>query len=249
MRYSLSSPISAKTLLAVVGFGLLGACADSANAPSPAITAKNRPAGYDNLVGASTFIWSPTSGATKRFGDHVIVIPAGAVCDPATSTYGVGHWDEDCDPATSSIVITALTYTDAGGHPYVDFQPALRFVPTSEVYLYLRDGIRDGRNTVEIAYCATTTCADESLTDPSLATQRVGKTRTLYRRLKHFSGYAVSNANECLNGLISLLEDGTLFCDEPDLPIGLGRSGYVVASGLSKTTTAETFGRRRRADR
>ena len=36
-------------------------------------------------------------------------------------------------------MITATSFADANGHPYVDFQPKLRFVPTKETYVYLRD--------------------------------------------------------------------------------------------------------------
>jgi hypothetical protein len=249
MRHSHTSRISAKTLLAVVGFGLLGACADSVSSPTAEISAKN-PAGFNTLVGTTTFLWTPGQGVTKRFGNHLIVIPAGAICDPSTATYGLGHWDEACAPATRSIVITALSFTDAGGHPYVDFQPALRFVPTKEVYLYMRDGVRDGSKTLTISYCSTPlTCTDESKNDPSLVTHRVGNSRILYRRLKHFSGYVVATSGDC-SGSVEQLEDGTLFCNTDGGRGGESRSGYVVASGLGKTSTGDTFGgHRRRADK
>jgi len=249
MRHSHTSRISAKTLLAIVGFGLLGACADSVSSPTAEITAKN-PAGYSTLVGTTTFVWTPGQGVTKRFGDHMIVIPAGAICDPSTAKYGLGHWDEPCTAATRNIVITALSFTDAGGHPYVDFQPGLRFVPTKEVSLYMRDGIRDGKSTITISYCATPAkCIDESKDDPSLVTRRIGRSRILYRRLKHFSGYVLSSAGDECPGVVEQLEDGTLFCNTDSGHGGDSRSGYVVASGLGKTSTGDTFGKRRRADK
>jgi len=246
MRHSHTSRITAKTLLAVVGFGLLGACADTTNAPTAEITAKS-PAGYNRLVGTTTFVWSPSQGVTKRFGEHLIVIPAGAICDVASSAYGSGHWDEACTPSTRSITITALSFVDADGHPYVDFQPSLRFVPTKEVTLYLRDGVRDGSHTVEIAYCQTVvSCVNESTLDPSVATHRIGGSRILYRRLKHFSGYVLMNGDPC-SGIVGILDDGTLWCDDGGR--GNSRSGYVVASGLGKTSSGDAFGRRRRADK
>jgi len=249
MRHGQISRISAKALLAVVGFALLGACGDSVS-PTATIKVKAKaPAGFDLVLGEVTFVWTPTDGATQRFGDHEIVIPAGAVCDPATSSYGIGHWDEPCTPATAPIAITATTFADAGGHPYVDFTPSIRFVPTSEVYLYLHDGIRDGRNTLAFAYCATTTyCFDEASVDSSLATQRVGRTRILYRRLKHFSGYTIIDSGDCLFGSVATLEDGTLFCNMDD-GRGDSRSGYVVASGLGKTSGGNPFGKRRHYDK
>jgi hypothetical protein len=248
MRHSQTSRISAKTLLAVVGFGLLGACADSVSAPTAEITAK-APAGYNKVVGVTTFVYTPGQGVTKRFGDHMIVIPAGAICDLGSS-YGLGQWDKPCTASTKSIVITALSFQDADGHPYVDFQPALRFVPTKQVFLYMRDGVRDGSHEVSIFYCATpVSCTDEAKTDPTLATKRIGHSRILYRRLKHFSGYSVANAQDCTDGVVQTLDDGTLFCNTDGLRGGDSRNGYVVATGLGKTSTGDTFGRRRRADK
>jgi hypothetical protein len=246
MRHSHTSRISAKTLLAVVGFGLLGACADSVSAPTAEITAKN-PAGFSKLVGTTTFVYNPGTGVTKRFGDHMIVIPAGAICDLGSS-YGFGQWDKPCNASTKSIVITALSFVDNDGHPYVDFQPALRFVPSKEVFLYMRDGVRDGSHVVSIQYCATpVSCTDESKNDPSVATKRIGHSRILYRRLKHFSGYVINTGDEC-SGTIETLDDGTLWCNT-DSRGGDSRSGYVVATGLGKTSTGDSFGRRRRADK
>jgi len=246
MRHSHLARISARALLSVVSLAILGACADTPSAPAAAIKAK-APKGYDIVLGTTTFVWTPSEGVTQRMGDHEIVIPAGAICDPETSSYGFGHWEEPCDPATTPITITATSFSDAGGHPYVDFEPSLRFVPTSEVYLFLRDGERDGRNMIAMSYCMTTTyCVDESLADSSLATQRVGRTRTLFRRLKHFSGYILaSSGDECL-GVIEQLEDGSLFCNTDGG--GHERSGYVVASGLGKKT-GDAFGKRRRYDK
>lgn len=248
MRYGQVSRIS-KALLAVVGFGLLSACSDKMSAPTAEITAK-APAGYNLLVGTTSFIWTPSQGATARFGDHLIVIPAGAICDPATSGYGLGMWDTPCTPATTSIVITAYSYADVDGHPYVDFQPALRFAPEKTVTLYMRDGLRNNAPELNIAYCATTTtCVDESRTDTALVTHRIGNSRIMYRRLKHFSGYIVAYTGDCVDGIVSLLEDGTLYCNTDGIRGGDSRSGYVVASGLGKTSTGDAFGRRRRADK
>jgi len=249
MRHSHTSRISAKTLLAVVGFGLLGACADSVSSPTAEISAK-APAGFNTLVGTTTFTWTPGQGVTKRFGDHLVVIPAGAICDPSSSGYGSRQWDKPCTASTHNIVITAFSFTDAGGHPYVDFQPALRFVPTKEVFLYMRDGVRDGSTTVDIGYCSTpVTCTNESSNDPSLVTHRIGRSRIVYRRLKHFSGYTIIQGGTC-QGTVEFLDDGTPFCNTDGGRGGDSRSGYVVASGLGKTSSGDTFGgHRRRADK
>jgi len=242
MRHSHTSRTSAKAFLAIVGLGLAGACADSVSAPTNEVSAK-APAGYDRVIGVDRFRYSPANGATKRIGDHMIVMPAGSVCDPATSGYNQTLWDAPCTPVNHSIVITATTFADAEGHPYVQFLPDLRFVPTKEVYLYLKDGKRSRAQELTINWCPTgsLTCIDESLTDPSLATQRVGRSPILGRRLKHVSGYSVAARSEC-PGLISMLDDGSLFCDDG----GMSRSGYILASGLGKSGNGDSFGRRKK---
>jgi hypothetical protein len=141
------------------------------------------------------------------------------------------------------VTITATTMADAQGHPYVEFSPDLRFSPDKEVYLYLKDGKRTSAQTLSINWCPTggTTCIDESLTDPSLATKRVGKSSILGRRLKHVSGYNIVARDEC-SGSVSMLDDGSLFCNTD----GSARSGYMVASGLGKPGTTDSFGRRKK---
>ena len=176
MRHSHTSRglrTSAKALLAIVGLGFAGACADSFNAPTSEVSAK-APAGYNKKDGVTTFQYIPKQGATKRFGDHMIVIAANGVCDPATSGYGAmatDNWNAPCTAVNHPIVFTATSWTDADGHPYVEFQPAVRFVPDKETYLYLRDGKRTAPTDLTIRYCPTVdNCIDESVNDPSLAT-------------------------------------------------------------------------------
>jgi hypothetical protein len=245
MRHSHTSRglrTSAKTILAFVGLGFAGACADSISAPTSEVSFKV-PAAFNVVLGSSSFGYDPARGVTQHFGDHVIVIPAGGICDPATSGYGSQFWDAACAPLTHSIIITATTYADADGHPYVDFQPALRFVPTKVTNLYLKDGKREGRD-VSIIYCnALAVCADESINDASLQTQRVGKSRVVVRRIKHFSGYYVAAGNECLGTLI-VDPDGGLWCELD----GMSRSGYMLASGLGKSGGSDSLSRRRKSD-
>ena len=181
MRHGHISRISAKALLAIVGLGLAAACADSV-APTSVVSKKKIPAQYNIVLGTESFYYTPSDGAIQRIGDHMIVIPADGICDPATSGYGRGTWDLPCDPVNYSILITATSYADPEGHPYVDFEPALRFVPTKETMLYLKDGHRIKGDQLAIFYCADLVCEDESIADPTLATRRAGKSATLGRR-------------------------------------------------------------------
>lgn len=242
MRHSHTSRISAKALFAVVGLAFAGACADSVSAPTSEVSVKG-PAGFDRVIGVDHFRYTPTSGAAKRLGEHMIVMPAGAVCDPATSGYGLAYWDAPCTPVTHSIIFTATTMADAQGHPYVTFSPDVRFSPAKEVYLYLKDGHRDRAQELSIYWCPTggLDCVDESKLDPSLQTERVGKSPILGRRLKHVSGYMITARDEC-PGTVTVGDDGSLICDGNSL----ARSGYILASGLGGKSSGESFGRRKK---
>jgi len=233
---------SAKTILAFVALGFAGACSDSVSAPTTEVSVK-APAAYATVLGTKSFRYVPSKGLTQRIGDNVLVIPANGVCD-LSSRYGAGHWDEDCAPLTHSIVITAIMYADANGSPYIDFQPALRFVPSKETDLYLKDGKRTNATTVTINYCSVSGCIDESLTDQTLVTQRVGNSRILVRRIKHFSGYNVAAGDNC-PGVITVDPEGGLWCEVGGL-LGFGRSGYMLATGLTKTQGTELLGRHRK---
>lgn len=235
MRHSQISRKITKAALAFTALGILGACADSAVAPTQEVAFKAPPS-FDRLVGTKQFYAGGYTGTIQVLGNHIISIPAGAICDPQISTYGPTEWDKSCTPLSRPILITATMMEDDKGAPYVDFQPALRFVPTKQVNLYLRTPKGQAAE-FKINYCNNAgICMDESLTDASLETRRVGRSGLLVRRVKHFSGYMISSGKACLGSLTEEL-DGTLMCVTDDLlgDIGLGRkSGYMVASGLTK---------------
>ncbi len=221
---------SLKTIFAFVGLGVAASCSDSINAPTRTVSFKH-PAQFTEVLDITSFRYDPAEGLHQRLGNHVLVIPAGGVCDPATSGYGPELWDADCEPLSHSIIITATTLSDDEGHPYVDFEPALRFVPTKETNLYLHDGPRTDAVLMAIDYCnADVVCVDEAANDSSLVTHRVGMSRFLVRRIKHFSGYTVAAGEPC-SGTITDDPEGGLWCEED----GMSRSGYMVASGLTGT--------------
>lgn len=127
-------------------------------------------------------------------GKHAIHFPAAAICDPATSSYGAGTWDDPCDAAGQPVRISLRAYRDGEGLTHVYFEPALRFNPaTSGVFLFLQDA----NKTIspwfkEIYYCSSdASCIDEAVDDPSLTTYYDPRTNLHSRRVKHFSGYVV----------------------------------------------------------
>src|SRR5689334_8931890 len=95
-----------KSLLLIVGAvaALAVACRDAV-APSRSADPLSASAGASfsksgsnpnrSLLG--TLEISP-NGGIYHVGDFDIIVPAGAVCDPATTKYGVKHWDDDCTP-------------------------------------------------------------------------------------------------------------------------------------------------------
>jgi hypothetical protein len=235
MRHSHTSRglrTSAKALLSVVALGLATACSDSVSAPINEVSVK-APAGFTKVIGVSTFTYSPRNGVTKRIGEHVLVIPSGAVCDPATSGYGPSFWDQPCTTVKHPLVFTVTTYEDDNGRPFVHFQPSVRFSPDKEVNLYLKDGARQTAAELEINWCNDAgQCFNESLSDASVKTRRVGHSSILARRVKHFSGYVVFNVGDCPSGNVTPLDDGSGYmCDDGR---GASRSGYMLASGLAK---------------
>ena len=132
-----------------------------------------------------------------QFGAHSLWLPAHSICNPSTSSYGMGTWDLACSPLTTRITITAKVRSTAGGLPRIDFEPALRFNPRHSVYLTLAVKGKQAQQAVamRILYCPTNaskSCVDEALSDPSLETVLDRPDKLVYRRIKHFSGYLVA---------------------------------------------------------
>lgn len=191
---------------AVLAVGIISAaCQDSALAPTRESVGIQRPAlyvsGWDN---STVFTYEPSdSGRAYDLGDgHQIYFPDGAVCDPVASSYGPGEWDKPCTPLTTPIEITATRFHDAEGNPYVDFSPALRFVPGKPVTLYLRDpdSVLDAR--AEIAWCSD---GGLCFTEPSPTHRDVAR-GIMYREIQHFSGYLIS-AGRVLSSTTDAISD------------------------------------------
>jgi hypothetical protein len=242
MRHGHTSRISAKSFFVVVSLAFAGACADSVSAPTSEVSTK-APAGFDRVIGVDRFRYTPSTGVTKRIGDHMIVMPAGSVSDPATTGYGPSYWDAPCTALNHSVVFTATTFADAGGHPYVTFSPDVRFSPSADVHLYLKDAKRNVAQDLSIEWCPTgaLVCIDEAKNDPSLETQRIGRSSILGRRLKHVSGYMITARADCTGSIVPG-DDGGLVCQID----GSARSGYILASGLGDTPKGVAPGRRKK---
>lgn len=183
---------------------MLAACAGEATAPvaptlrtqertSPFVPTDAQRALVGVVDGTYHFTVDPSQSQTLQLGASGLYIPANAICDLGTSSYGMGTWNDACAPQTAPMTITAVVRNAATDHPSVEFQPALRFNPQSNVnlYLYVTDQATLDNSKV-LKYCNETGCVDESLTDPDLISNVDVDNKVVFRRIKHFSGYVVA---------------------------------------------------------
>ncbi len=191
-------------VLAISGV-VVASSACSTDATSPVPIAAPESAGFskgpstpsDTEDGDYTFTIDPRRDNYLTFGAHSLWLPANSVCDPATSSYGMGTWSDACSPLTTSLTITAKVRSASGGLPRVDFEPALRFNPATAAYLTFTVKGKSAKVAAEVRvlYCPNSTskdCFDEALVDPSLQTVLDRPNKMVYRRIKHFSGYLVA---------------------------------------------------------
>jgi hypothetical protein len=149
---------------------------------------------------ATDFTVGPTGGVFY-IGNHAVSFPALSICDPATAQYGEVAWDAPCKPATKPLRIHAEVRVQ-GGHTWVDFSPQLRFVPSSNaarsVWMYMYTPQAKGakgdlaRFNILYAHAIGGTTVNDAATDPALRTYVDTRSGTAYRRIEHFSGYAVN---------------------------------------------------------
>jgi len=210
-----------RILAAIVGSGIVvasSACGNDSTAPTKVAGASQ----LTTTEARSTFV--PTEASKARgsssggsyrvtfnpaidqvitVGPHRLDIPANAVCQIGTSGYGPAFWDQPCTPETSMVTLTIAVDGSNSSNPQVDFKPAMRFNPATNVtlYFYVPEVSRQAARNWQILYCPTTSigsgsgssgsCVDEAKTDRDLRTYVDYDASVLFRRLKHFSVYRV----------------------------------------------------------
>jgi hypothetical protein len=205
MRLPMMARSRAKTLTMLAAASLmLAACAGEATAPvAPTLRTQERtspfvPSGAQRaLVGVTdgtyTFTVDPSQTQTLQLGASGLYIPANSICDVNASSYGMGTWNDACAPQTAPMTITAVVRNAATDHPSVEFQPALRFNPTKQVWLYMSVTNQATLDATKVLwYCNETECVDESQTDADLTSYVDTQNLMVFRRIKHFSGYVVA---------------------------------------------------------
>jgi hypothetical protein len=157
---------------------------------------------------------NPAVANTLVMGANTLVIPANSVCAVGSSSYGPEFWNAPCVAETRTVQLTIAVNSSSGSGASIDFNPSLRFSPESDVVLTLSApnvSVQDSKNWL-ILYCPSTTsttsgngsggsgsgrngekCVNESLTDKDLQTFIDYDARQLFRRIKHFSMYRVSD--------------------------------------------------------
>lgn len=149
-----------------------------------------------------TFVIDPTQATKIQVGDHSVYFPANSICD-LSSTYGEDQWDQPCAPATAPITLTA-TWNSKLGHAFVDFEPAMRFVPTNDPSQYVTLTMKDyfpldTTYHYPIYWYRPTDglWVDESANDSTLVSSEDFVGNKVTRRVKHFSGYLVGVGDVC----------------------------------------------------
>ena len=195
------------TVIAGCAIGVL-ACSESSTAPAapgalarleradaPLLDAWGSGSGSE-AEGSFSYTLDPLQGYTVHFGDHRLRLPAGVICEPGRTDYGVGHWDRPCVLATRPIVFT-VTYKTVDGRAQMRVQPDVRFALTSDptrwvVLSMKQQGRLDVTKLYNILWLHQGDWIDESRTDASLLPWTDYVNGTVARRLKHFSGYSVT---------------------------------------------------------
>lgn len=203
---------------------LLAACSAADQAVAPAVRHTARPAGAPSLDVitnsiapdslSADFTVTP-SGGMFALGNNAVYFPANSICDPATSSYGEGHWDEACTPLDHAIDFHAEVRRDSTGKSWVDFTPAVRFVPTTDpnqtVWMLMKAGVDvtpDNYQSFGLQWMPDGTpdlSIDEGLTDADLKTYVDIDRDVLFRRVKHFSGYIVITAKSDTGSLSDII--------------------------------------------
>jgi hypothetical protein len=195
-------------------------CGDSATGPVASPTRGISPfaAAFDNSQGSnqgstitSDFVVSGTGGTfTILNGRYKVTFPSGSICDPATSTYGPTEWDAPCNAISPNRQIQIhVTMSSVAGQG-IDFSPALRFSPSRVVTIstdqfsamlkqnaaFYADHL-SVLNFLPIYSGAVGSASADFGVDPSVITHVNLSTGTVWRRVKHFSGYYMSSGQPC----------------------------------------------------
>jgi len=194
----MSKPKMALSKVLVVALSLLvAACAGESTSPNahPSAPLDASKALVGAVDGVYEYSIDPNVSNTLTFGSSHLTLPDHAICALATTSYGPEHWDEGCDAEQGTVTITAVIRNAQTNNPSIEFSPAMRFSPDRSVELFLQvDNAATLSSMSQMLYCGpfSAYCLDESRNDASLLTTVDVVNNTVFRRIKHFSGYTVA---------------------------------------------------------
>ena len=199
------------TMVVIAGCGDAGISSPPATAATPT-TMMLAPEGAPSLSlsgvapsNTSADFTVTAKGGTFFVGNHALIFPDKAICDPAKSSYGPGTWDSPCEVTRDPVQIHAEVRTSKTG-TWIDFTPALRFAPAKSAKDYVwivmyNPSVRGARDLSKFAILYSPSLGapgvDDAANDPTSRTYVDTFFGTTTRRIKHFSGYANSNGRSC----------------------------------------------------
>lgn len=198
----------------------LGACGDSATSPRQLAPRAVSAPSFDIAATGATlgvsetdFVVGAQGGSFSIAGVYTVNFPANSVCDPSRSTYGATEWDNDCTVLDDGQTVAIhATVSLSSGVLAVDFTPALRFSPSTQVTIYtdlfasMIKGNKeflgnhpDALNPLTLFYTPTLggSAVKDFKADKSVKTHVDLNTGRVWRRVKHFSGYSVVTGESC----------------------------------------------------
>ena len=206
MRLPMMARYRSPFVILLASGSLLAACSRDVTAPvrptlqvTPQKVSSFRPskaarALYGVSDGVYTLTFDPSEDNSFNLGLNHLDMPAHSVCDLATSSYGVDHWNESCDVQNDSVTITVTITGASSDKPRIDFQPAMRFSPDKNVQLFMYSPNAALSDSWKLGYCNdANVCVDESKTDSELQSYIDHDASVVFRRIKHFSGYWVTD--------------------------------------------------------
>jgi hypothetical protein len=196
---------------------LLAGCSGESTAPNAVKTISQQrtspfapSAAQKALVGISNGTYSltfdPSQDNSFTLGANYLSLPANAVCKlDGSQGYGAEYWNQSCVPETDSVTISVVISDAESDHPRLDFYPAMRFNPETNVslYIYVPVGMDDFRKNWVMEYCNDLgICENEAARDADLSSYADRNSNMVFRRIKHFSGYLVNRAEAALDDLL-----------------------------------------------
>jgi hypothetical protein len=217
MRLPMTARSRMFTLVLLVAPVILAGCSSESTAPSAAKQISQQrtspfapTAAQKALVGISNGTYSltfdPSQNNSFVLGANYLSLPANAVCKlDGSSGYGAEYWNQTCVPETDSVTISVVISDAETDHPRLDFYPAMRFNPETNVslYIYVPVGMDDFLKSWVMRYCGDTgTCVNEAAQDADLSSYADRNSQMVFRRIKHFSGYLVNRADDVVDALV-----------------------------------------------